>query len=74
LVLGAGRHDRWCGQRAQDGLHNARREPPRGVTDERTVFAVKNGGKRRIDRQVVEDRSERPLKLRFAGRFAEGSG
>jgi hypothetical protein len=44
------------------------------VTDERTVFAVEDGGQRRIYRQIIEDRGERSLKLRFAGRFTVGSG
>ncbi len=69
LILRGYRGDRGCGQRAQDGLNIARREASGGVTDERTVFAVKDGGQRRIHWQIIEDRSERPVKLGFPGRF-----
>jgi hypothetical protein len=74
LILRACRSDRGCGQRSQDGLDITRRETSGGVTDERTVFAVEDGGQRRIYRQIIEDRGERSLKLRFAGRFTVGSG
>ena len=69
MVLRTCGTDRRCGQRAQDGLDITRRETSGGMTDEWTIFAVKNRGQRRIHRQIIEDRSERPLKLRFAGRF-----
>lgn len=44
------------------------------MSDEGTVFAVKNGGQGRIHRQIIEDRSERPLQLGFGRRFTVRSG
>jgi hypothetical protein len=40
------------------------------MADEGTILAMKDSRQRRVHRQIVQDRSERPLKLGFGGRFA----
>lgn len=51
-------------------MHVAGRKATSRMAGQRTVFAMKDRGQRRIDGQFVQHRRQRPLELCFRGWFA----
>src|SRR5262249_36634158 len=72
-ALLAVRGSRWSDgvgrERSEDGLNVAGCEASCGMAHQRALVTVEHGGKRRVDRQLVDHGRQGPLKMRFGNGF-----
>ena len=70
LIIRGGRCSDGGGRKCpEDGLNITRSEASGGMADQRALVTVEHGGKRRVDRQLVDHGRQGPLEVRLGNWF-----